>query len=160
MKFFIFSSTATVYAEDAPQPLAEGMATVPINSMRSFQTDDGMDAAEANNAHDFNHMVLRYLPRLPAPIPRAAPAGPHPTPPLPPPPPRWWRWAGWPGGCSIFWATHYPTPDGTGVRDYIHVTDLAAAHLLALDRATGGAAAPRARKCWAMAGAMSVRERQ
>ena len=29
--------------------------------------------------------------------------------------------------------TDYPTPDGTGVRDYIHVTDLAAAHLSALD---------------------------
>jgi len=35
--------------------------------------------------------------------------------------------------------TDYPTPDGTGVRDYIHVTDLAAAHLLALDALRGGA---------------------
>ena len=40
---------------------------------------------------------------------------------------------------SIF-GTDYPTPDGTGVRDYIHVEDLAAAHLSALDYlAQGGA---------------------
>jgi UDP-glucose 4-epimerase len=32
----------------------------------------------------------------------------------------------------------YPTPDGTCVRDYIHVTDLARAHLLALDACTAG----------------------
>ena len=36
--------------------------------------------------------------------------------------------------------TDYATPDGTGVRDYIHVTDLAAAHLLALDALRAGAA--------------------
>ena len=35
--------------------------------------------------------------------------------------------------------TDYPTPDGTGVRDYIHVTDLANAHLLALDALRAGA---------------------
>ena len=34
--------------------------------------------------------------------------------------------------------TDYPTPDGTAVRDYVHVEDLARAHLLALDRAVGG----------------------
>jgi UDP-glucose 4-epimerase len=34
--------------------------------------------------------------------------------------------------------TDYPTPDGTCIRDYIHVADLAEAHLLALDRLDGG----------------------
>jgi UDP-glucose 4-epimerase len=40
---------------------------------------------------------------------------------------------------SVF-GTDYPTPDGTGVRDYIHVDDLAAAHLNALDYLRGGGA--------------------
>jgi UDP-glucose 4-epimerase len=40
---------------------------------------------------------------------------------------------------SIF-GTDYPTPDGTGVRDYIHVVDLAGAHLLAVDYLRGGGA--------------------
>jgi UDP-glucose 4-epimerase len=40
---------------------------------------------------------------------------------------------------SVF-GTDYPTPDGTGVRDYIHVEDLAAAHLSALDYLRGGGA--------------------
>ncbi len=40
-------------------------------------------------------------------------------------------------GVSIF-GTDYPTPDGTGVRDYIHVVDLAAAHVDALAYLRGG----------------------
>lgn len=34
--------------------------------------------------------------------------------------------------------TDHPTPDGTGVRDYVHVRDLAAAHLLAMDKLASG----------------------
>jgi UDP-glucose 4-epimerase len=40
---------------------------------------------------------------------------------------------------SVF-GTDYPTPDGTGVRDYIHVQDLASAHLLAVDYLAAGGA--------------------
>ena len=36
--------------------------------------------------------------------------------------------------CLNVWGNDYPTPDGTGVRDYIHVVDLALGHLKALDR--------------------------
>ena len=39
--------------------------------------------------------------------------------------------------CAIF-GDDYPTPDGTCVRDYIHVVDLARAHLLALDACAPG----------------------
>ncbi|KJV30418.1 UDP-glucose 4-epimerase GalE [Luteibacter yeojuensis] len=40
--------------------------------------------------------------------------------------------------CITIYGTDYDTPDGTGVRDYIHVDDLAAAHLRALDHLRGG----------------------
>ena len=42
--------------------------------------------------------------------------------------------------CTIF-GDDYPTPDGTCIRDYIHVKDLAEAHLLALTKADAGQAA-------------------
>jgi UDP-glucose-4-epimerase GalE len=46
------------------------------------------------------------------------------------------------GPAVKVFGTDYPTPDGTAVRDYVHVDDLAGAHLLALDRlATGGGSA-------------------
>ncbi|MDH5477606.1 MAG: UDP-glucose 4-epimerase GalE, partial [Nitrospinota bacterium] len=48
-------------------------------------------------------------------------------------------------GVTIY-GTDYPTPDGTGVRDYIHVDDLASAHLLALDYLLDGGA-PRVYNC-------------
>jgi UDP-glucose 4-epimerase len=42
------------------------------------------------------------------------------------------------GACVSIYGDDYPTPDGTCVRDYIHVADLARAHLLALDACTPG----------------------
>ena len=45
----------------------------------------------------------------------------------------------WESGQELYiYGTDYPTPDGTGVRDYIHVSDLAAAHVLALRRLEAG----------------------
>jgi UDP-glucose 4-epimerase len=46
--------------------------------------------------------------------------------------------AGGQRGELALYGDDYPTPDGTGVRDYIHVADLAAAHLLALQAITAG----------------------
>jgi UDP-glucose 4-epimerase len=137
VKTFIFSSTATVYAEDAPQPLAEGMATVPISPYARSKLMTEWMLQDVSNAHDFNHMVLRYFnvagadpkgrtgqssPTATHLIKRAAMVALGRLPQL-----------------DIF-GTDYPTPDGTGVRDYIHVTDLGAAHLLALDALRSGAA--------------------
>ena len=44
---------------------------------------------------------------------------------------------------STIFGTDYPTPDGTAIRDYIHVSDLADAHVLALAIWRGAAPAPR-----------------
>jgi UDP-glucose 4-epimerase len=134
---FIFSSTATVYAEDAAQPLAEESRKAPISPYARSKLMTEWMLEDVSRAHDFRHMVLRYFnvagadprgrtgqssPKATHLIKRAAQVALGRIPQL-----------------DIF-GTDYPTPDGTGVRDYIHVTDLAAAHLLALDALRAGAA--------------------
>jgi UDP-glucose 4-epimerase len=135
VKHFIFSSTATVYDADAPQPLAEDAAKDPISPYARSKLMTEWMLEDASRAHDLSHIVLRYFnvagadgqgrtgqssPRATHLIKRAAQAAlgrvPH---------------------LDIF-GTDYPTRDGTGVRDYIHVSDLVDAHLLALDALRGG----------------------
>jgi UDP-glucose 4-epimerase len=136
VKQFIFSSTATVYAADARQPLAEDERKAPISPYARSKLMTEWMLEDVAHAHDFRYIVLRYFnvagadpegrtgqsaPKATHLIKRATQAAlgrvPH---------------------LDIF-GTDYPTPDGTGVRDYIHVTDLAAAHLLALDTLRSGA---------------------
>ncbi|MBV9693736.1 MAG: UDP-glucose 4-epimerase GalE, partial [Alphaproteobacteria bacterium] len=150
---FLFSSTATVYATDARQPLSEDASKAPISPYARSKLMTEWMLEDAARAHDFKPMVLRYFnvagadpkgrtgqssPRATHLIKRAAQAAlgrvPH---------------------LDIF-GTDYPTPDGTGVRDYIHVSDLAEAHLLALDALRAGAG-PTAYNCGYGHGA-SVRE--
>jgi UDP-glucose 4-epimerase len=133
---FIFSSTATVYAVDAKQPLLEDEPTGPISPYARSKLMTEWVLEDASRAHDFRYMALRYFnvagadpkgrtgqstPKATHLIKRACQVAlgrvPH---------------------LDIF-GTDYPTPDGTGIRDYIHVTDLVAAHLLALDALRGGA---------------------
>ncbi len=137
VKNFIFSSTATVYAENAPQPLAEGAAKAPISPYARSKLMTEWMLEDVARAHDFRFHILRYFnvagadpkgrtgqstPKGTHLIKRAAQVA-----------------LGRLSHLDIF-GTDYPTPDGTGVRDYIHVTDLAAAHLLALDALRAGAA--------------------
>jgi UDP-glucose 4-epimerase len=134
---FIFSSTATVYAPAAPQPLAEEASKAPISPYARSKLMTEWMLEDAGAAHGLRHVVLRYFnvagadsqgrtgqssPTATHLIKRAAMVSLGRLPQL-----------------DIF-GTDYPTPDGTGVRDYIHVSDLAAAHLLALDALRGGAA--------------------
>lgn len=137
VKGFIFSSTATVYAEDAPQPLAEDASKSPVSPYARSKLMTEWMLEDVSRAHGLKTMVLRYFnvagadpkgrtgqstPNATHLIKRAAMVALGRLPQL-----------------DIF-GTDYSTPDGTGVRDYIHVTDLAAAHLLALDALRAGAA--------------------
>ena len=132
---FIFSSTATVFAEDAPQPLSEDAPKAPISPYARSKLMTEWLLEDVARAHDFRSVVLRYfnvcgadpqgrtgqVSRVPTHlIKRAALVALGRIPVL-----------------DVF-GTDYPTPDGTGVRDYIHVSDLAAAHLLALDALRAG----------------------
>ncbi len=127
---FIFSSTAATYGTPEKVPVAEGDPTVPINpyGMSKLMTEAMLRDVAA--AHPINYAALRYF--------NVAGADPQGR-----------------SGQSTIGATHlikiaveaatgkrdavgvygtdFDTPDGTGVRDYIHVSDLAAAHVAALD---------------------------
>ncbi|HWA90070.1 MAG TPA: UDP-glucose 4-epimerase GalE [Rhizomicrobium sp.] len=135
VKAFLFSSTATVYAEDAKQPLSETEPTVPISPYAKSKLMTEWMLADASRAYDFRHMVLRYFNVAGAdPLGRTGQSSPRATHLIK-------RAAqvvlGRVPHLDIF-GTDYPTPDGTGVRDYIHVGDLVAAHLLALDALRAG----------------------
>ncbi|QNQ09621.1 UDP-glucose 4-epimerase GalE [Sphingomonas alpina] len=127
---FIFSSTAATYGTPATETVSENSPTVPINpyGMSKLMTEAMLRDVAA--AHPVNYAALRYF--------NVAGADPQGR-----------------SGQSTAGATHlikvaveaatgkrssvavfgndFDTPDGTGVRDYIHVSDLAAAHVAALD---------------------------
>ena len=130
VRHFIFSSTAATYGIPDVVPVREDMPTVPINpyGMSKLMTEAMLRDTAA--AHPINYAALRYFNVAGADpngrtgqstagathlIKIAAEAA-----------------AGKRASVSIF-GTDYATPDGTGVRDYIHVTDLAEAHVRALD---------------------------
>ena len=134
---FIFSSTATVFAEDAHQPLSEDSRKAPISPYAKSKLMTEWMLEDASHAHDFRYSILRYFNVCGAdPLGRTGQLSPVPT--------HLIKRALLVALNRIpfldIFGTDYPTPDGTGVRDYIHVTDLAAAHLLALDALREGAA--------------------
>ena len=135
---FIFSSTATVYAEDAPQPLRETAPKMPISPYARSKLMTEWILEDVARAHDFRPVVLRYFNVAGAdPKGRTGQSTPKATHLIK----RAARVAlGRESHLNIFGAD-YPTPDGTGVRDYIHVSDLAQAHILALDALRAGAPA-------------------
>lgn len=138
VKQFIFSSTATVYAEDAPQPLQETTARIPVSPYARSKLMTEWVLEDVARAHDFRSVILRYFNVAGAdPRGRTGQSAPKATHLIK----RAARVAlGREPHLNIF-GTDYPTPDGTGVRDYIHVTDLAAAHVLALDALNAGSPA-------------------
>jgi UDP-glucose 4-epimerase len=127
---FIFSSTAATYGIPEVSPVTEDTPQKPINPYGMSKLMTEYMLADTARAHPLNYCALRYF--------NVAGADPQAR-----------------TGQSTAGATHlikvaveaalgkrshmsvfgtdFDTPDGTGVRDYIHVSDLAAAHVLALE---------------------------
>ncbi|MXP10255.1 UDP-glucose 4-epimerase GalE [Pseudoblastomonas halimionae] len=130
IEHFIFSSTAATYGAPETSPVSEDSPKEPINPYGWSKLMTERMLADTAAAHDLNYGVLRYF--------NVAGADPQAR-----------------TGQSTAGATHlikvaceaaagkrdhvgvfgtdFDTPDGTGVRDYIHVSDLAAAHVLLLE---------------------------
>ncbi|MFJ8437557.1 UDP-glucose 4-epimerase GalE [Kitasatospora griseola] len=129
----VFSSTAAVYGEPQEVPIKETARTSPTNAYGATKLAvDHLITSEAI-AHGLAAVSLRYFNVAGAygrygerhepeshliPLVFQAALGQRPY-------------------ISVF-GEDYPTPDGTCIRDYIHIADLAAAHLLALDAAKPG----------------------
>lgn len=130
VKDFVFSSSAAVYGTPADFRATEESPTVPINPYGASKLMCEWMVRDTAAAHELKHVTLRYF--------NVAGCDPQ----------------GRIGQCTAdatllikvacetavgkrphmyLFGTDYPTPDGTAVRDYIHVEDLAGAHLKALE---------------------------
>jgi UDP-glucose 4-epimerase len=135
VKHFVFSSTAAVYGIPAQGHASEDMPTAPINAYGTSKLMSEWMLRDLSAATSMRHVVLRYF-NVAGSDPQARIG-------------QSTRAAtllvkvacevavGKRSHLSVF-GTDYPTPDGTGVRDYIHVEDLARAHLSALDYLRAG----------------------
>ncbi|MFO7716442.1 UDP-glucose 4-epimerase GalE [Desulfosarcina sp.] len=130
VKRFIFSSTAAVYGEPLAIPITEDHACIPTNPYGNTKLAVERLLADCDAAHGMKYTALRYFNAAGADesgeigelhdpethlIPIVLKAA-----------------AGQIDHIQVF-GTDYPTTDGTCIRDYVHVNDLAQAHLLALD---------------------------
>lgn len=134
---FLFSSTAAIYGEPAQNPITEDFTPSPINPYGNSKLMSEQVLADVSKAYDFNYIALRYFNVAGANVDNtkedllqgsglgqrslesthlikvASECA-----------------VGTRKEMSIF-GDHYPTPDGTCIRDYIHINDLASAHLSA-----------------------------
>jgi UDP-glucose 4-epimerase len=134
----VFSSTAAVYGNPVTVPIAEDAAVAPTNPYGWTKLAVDMAIAHECAAHGLGAVSLRYFNVAGAALSAGGRAlGERHDPETHLIPIALEVAAGRRGKLQIFGAD-YPTPDGTCVRDYIHVEDLAAAHLLALDAAEPG----------------------
>ena len=129
VRHFIFSSTAAVYGNPERVPVCEGDATVPTSPYGSSKLMTETMLRDATVAHGLRHVILRYFNVAGAdPLGRAGQSTKGAT--------HLIKVAveaalGLRPKVEVF-GTDYPTPDGTCVRDYIHVCDLVRAHSDAL----------------------------
>ena len=134
-KFFIFSSTCAVYGEPEKIPITEETPRLPVNpygvskaffeqALEAYDTAYGLRSARlryfnAAGADESGEIGECHDPELHL-IPLALRAA-----------------AGF-GNALELYGDDYPTPDGTCIRDYIHVMDLAEAHVMALQHLVAG----------------------
>jgi UDP-glucose 4-epimerase len=134
---FIFSSTAAVYGNPAGVPVTETAALQPISPYGWSKLMSEVMLRDAGRARGMNHIILRYFNVAGAdPLCRAGQSGRAAT--------QLIKVAvetalGLRAKLDVF-GDDYPTPDGSCVRDYIHVSDLARAHSDALRHLRSGGA--------------------
>ncbi len=134
---FVFSSTAAVYGIPERNPVDEAATPVPINPYGRSKLVTEWTLEDAGRAHGLRFLVLRYFNVAGAdPLGRSGQSTPKAT--------QLVKRA-----CEAavgripvldICGTDFPTHDGTGVRDYIHVSDLVAAHMNGLDYLERGGA--------------------
>jgi UDP-glucose-4-epimerase GalE len=128
VRYFVFSSTCAIFGEPVETPMAEGHPQKPINAYGQTKLAVERALPHVERAYGIRWAALRYFNAAGADpggelgedhspevhiIPRAITAA--------------------TGGTTLnVFGDDYPTPDGTCLRDYIHVTDLAEAHVCAL----------------------------
>ena len=131
VRLFIYSSTAAVYGIPAKIPVDEQAPLAPINPYGASKMMIERALADLSTANDFRYSALRYFNVAGAdPEGRIGQAYKESTHLIT----RALKTAKGEFPKLSVYGKDYPTPDGTCVRDYIHVDDLAVAHLLALDR--------------------------
>lgn len=126
---FIFSSTAAVYGFPEGGSASEETPTAPINPYGTSKLMSEWMLRDVGAAHGLKYVALRYFNVAGAdPLARIGQRTPEAT--------HLLKVAcqaalGQRSQVAVY-GTDYPTPDGTGIRDYIHIEDLASAHLAAL----------------------------
>ena len=135
VKHFIFSSTAAVYGEVGAEPVAENDYLNPVSPYGRSKLMSEWMLQDTARAHGLTYVILRYFNVAGAdPQGRSGQSTPNAT--------HLIKVAcqtaiGDRSGLEVF-GTDYPTPDGTCLRDYIHVSDLVRAHMDALGYLRGG----------------------
>ncbi|WP_297455326.1 UDP-glucose 4-epimerase GalE [Persephonella sp.] len=132
---FIFSSTAAVYGEPENAPIKETEPLNPINPYGKSKAFVEHILKDMSNAYGFRYVSLRYF-NVAGADPEGRIGESH-NPETHLIPLILKTAKGERKSIKIF-GTDYPTPDGTAIRDYIHVEDLANAHIVALEYLLNG----------------------
>ncbi len=133
--YFIFSSTAAVYGEPVRVPIEEDHPLTPTNPYGATKLAFEEALRWYGAAYGLKYIALRYFNAAGA--DPAGDLGEDHRPETHLIPLVLQAALGLQPGITIF-GTDYPTPDGTCIRDYVHVSDLAEAHVLALRALDGG----------------------